>query len=288
MAKRAFDTVLRTLTCKQGILRPSQIRSSPCPGLQLRYVSSSTATTARKYPYWTEEEDRLLLTLKKEGKTASEIRERLPGKTYDSIRRRSSEQNHGKRIRTEKLRPVARPWTADEDAMLADLRGKNMKPTEIATFLPGRTPNAVRIHSHTTVNSRSITMTSHGRRWNDEDRAELIKLRHVEGLAFLEIARKLKRSATSVLTKYHRITELSSRPDVPLPNSWTMEEDKRLKQLYQLGRPHSETANIIGKRTAKAVQHRLERLGLLRKRHFVRKRRKLPLETIDSGKQDTD
>lgn len=82
---------------------------------------------------WTQEEDELLLKLRKEGYTTKEMTVYLRDRTYAAIRSRIAS------IAPDNLN---RPWTEEEKALVLKLKAEN-KPNKYIARAIDRTPRAV-------------------------------------------------------------------------------------------------------------------------------------------------
>ncbi|KAF2107451.1 hypothetical protein BDV96DRAFT_589318 [Lophiotrema nucula] len=103
-----------------------------------------------KYKDWTDEEDTLLLSLRREGSTFEEVAARLPGRTRPGCNRRFNElvakMSEGEESGARGLKTAKTVWTPEDDKLVLSERdsgGKSFEAIRHAHF-PGRTLGGVK------------------------------------------------------------------------------------------------------------------------------------------------
>ncbi|KAF2429893.1 hypothetical protein EJ08DRAFT_697920 [Tothia fuscella] len=143
--RSAFET-------PQAVNKP--IRSILSSSQQVQTPLLSSATPGAK---WTENEDRVLLQLKRQGHSIVEIAERLPGRNSEGVRKRlqrvdvqsKPSSSDAKQPSSVAKRPSlgassGEKWTENEDRVLCQLKEQGHSNVEIAEHLPGRNFGAIR------------------------------------------------------------------------------------------------------------------------------------------------
>ncbi|GAB7341932.1 hypothetical protein MBLNU457_g0238t1 [Dothideomycetes sp. NU457] len=178
-------------------------------------------------------------------------------------------------------------WTADEDALLADLRRKGMSWRDIAPLL-GRTKSSIRARGYrnpalVSTNEESYdelstpapsqrssidasgrhsaeVSTNQGRKghFTAEEDALLADLRR-KGMSWKEIAPRLGRTKSSIRARGYRNPELiatTTTPDERVQTTWTRSEDAHLYELICQGKDWEEIAHSFPGRSAQVCRRR--------------------------------
>lgn len=105
------------------------------------------------------------------------------------------------------------------------------------------------------------------RRWRDEERAQLLKLR-ASGMSREAIACRLGRTEGAVR---HALNAMDAQRDADddapkrsVPTLWTSEEDDELCRLFAQGATYRQIAATMQNRSLPAIEARGEHLGLRR------------------------
>ncbi|KAG5958863.1 hypothetical protein E4U56_005266 [Claviceps arundinis] len=175
---------------------------------------------------WTEEEDKLLLTLKEAGGKWQEISESLGRTSY------ACQSRYGKCIEkvseTEKLKNERVKWTAEEDKLLFQLKASDKTWQEISERLE-RTPSACQARrSHRrkfqdVSETGSLQLKNERRKWTAEEEKLLFQLRAADK-TWQEISDHLPgRTVNSCLNHCGDV----------LRRGWSHEEENKLARLYE-------------------------------------------------------
>ncbi|KAG6108850.1 hypothetical protein E4U14_003453 [Claviceps sp. LM454 group G7] len=180
---------------------------------------------------WTEEEDKLLLTLKEAGvKKWQEISESLGRTSY------ACQSRYGKCIEkvseTEKLKNEGFKWTAEEEKLLVQLKASDKTWQEISERLE-RTPSACQArHSHRrkfqdVSETGSLQLKNERRKWTAEEEKLLFQLRAADK-TWQEISDHLPgRTVNSCMNHCGDV----------LRRGWSHEEENKLARLYERFKP---------------------------------------------------
>ena len=202
---------------------------------------------------WTDEEEILLLKLRKEGKSWSEIAKLIPERTW-----RASQKRHGQLTRgsSEPKRKKGKLWTDEENERLMEQKEMGKSWKEIAQQLPGRNLNSIQSHYRYLLTSRKAPENVLVRYTPEEDR-RLLELAKTD-LSWSERAKLFPgRSQSSLQGRY---TQLGQEPSIR--ESWTTEKDERLIELLKTDLTREEIGRLLG-RTVEAVNNRVYKLRKL-------------------------
>lgn len=160
-----------------------------------------------------------------------------------------------------------RPFTAEEEVKLLDLKEKGYKWKDIALAL-GRHRPAVRAHyyQYLSFGLRSGSVT---RPFTPVEDEQIRRLRN-EKMAFSDIARKLQRIPQAVRDRYSVVTPESERTAVPVPLAWSDAEFEQCRTLRAAGLSVKMIAKALGR----------SELGVYNKFHRMRREDEI-------GKQDS-
>ncbi|KAG5968448.1 hypothetical protein E4U58_001850 [Claviceps cyperi] len=213
---------------------------------------------------WTEEEDKLLLTLKEAGGTWQEISESL-GRTPCACRtryvKRLAVSETDKSQDSLKLRNEGGKWTEEEGKLLLALRKAGGTWQDISESL-GRTPCACRSRyikrlavSETDKSQDSLKLRNEGGKWTEEEDKLLLALREAGG-TWQDISESLGRTPGACRGRYGKRLEVSeaerSQDSLQWRNGkkkWTAEEEKLLFQLKVSDKTWQEISDHLPGRT---------------------------------------
>ncbi|KAM0701232.1 hypothetical protein Q7P35_011593 [Cladosporium inversicolor] len=202
------------------------------------FSSSSRASLKAKVKIWTQDEDRKILELARQGLGVPRIAAGFGGDISPShIERRLRVLRLGK--------PAVRSrekWTPAEDALLIQMKQDGLRVEEIAAQLPGRTVSAVQGRWTNHIMQRApdsrqvkpLPLKRSGTEWSDAELQRVIDLRVKERKSLIDIARDLGRSISSVRKVWHKGAALlphETLQEVWGRSNWSPDETKRLIHL---------------------------------------------------------
>lgn len=215
--------------------------------------------------------DREILELHQQGLTAPQIAQRLPGFGYTHIQYRLRKLHA-----TSEFAPTStgKVWNSQEDAVLTEKRKAGLKFTQIASFLPGRNPDAARSRfthlKHKENDAEGGTRKNFGKRWSPEEKQRVIDMVLIDRLSFQDIAKRLGRTLSAVLVVWQN-NGRNVLPENMLKNfrgdgSWTIEEDKILIEQRKRGLGYKFIQQKIPGRSINALWNRAQTLGIAKTR----------------------
>jgi hypothetical protein len=225
---------------------------------------------AKRRGPWTEDEDRRLLELRRQGLNTGRIVNEMDNRTFRSIDSRVRALAGGIAPRTER---TLRSWSMEEEALLAEKYQQGLSRQQLCSYLPGRTFHA--ICSKLVTMSRRIPIQKNPKRRRkptDEDVQRMIHMRVKEAKSLQEIAAEFDRSWHSVKSMWQlRCVPIISQAAWDAVRShrlWTPEETKHLFELHRRGTmTRREIALHFPSKSWDAVRTKLkcENLSCLRK-----------------------
>ena len=148
-------------------------------------------------------------------------------------------------------RPPRRPWTADEDARLAEARAAGMPWREICGSWPQRTSRAVRQRA-SVLKLEAVFKHHH---WHDADDAKLLRLKS-KGTPWQLIAKEFPgRTVTGVRHRWHRLRDAdvgaaeSFKRNLP----WELEDVSKLMELRREGLAWRDLGARLGRTPGSAL-----------------------------------
>jgi hypothetical protein len=195
------------------------------------------------YSFWTAKEDALLVQLRAEGASTSEIAERLPHRTRSAIRRRARSFVESGLIERQGA-SSPKKWTREDNRRLEEMRRERRTVREIAVALR-RTADSV--SRHMTVKLRKGEVALQRRNWTTEEDALLVQLR-MEDATTSEIAARLpQRSLQAIALRARRFVEvgLIERQGSKSRREWTREENRRFEEMLRQKKTVQEIATAL-------------------------------------------
>ncbi|KAG6043711.1 hypothetical protein E4U39_004228 [Claviceps sp. Clav50 group G5] len=235
--------------------------------------SSKGSLQAKLNKHWTEEENKLLLTLKEAGGTWEEISESL-GRTSGACRghyflKRLEISENESSQGSSQLKNETEEWTVEEEKRLFQLKASDETWPEISNRLPGRTDidcqrrYEERLDAYDTEMSQGSLQAKLNKPWSEEEDKLLLKLKEAGG-TWQEISESLGRTPGACRSRYGKHLEVKvsetekSQGSLQLDNErvkWTAEEEKLLVQLKASDKTWQEISERLG-RTPRACRIR--------------------------------
>lgn len=220
-------------------------KPSRCPiigciwkGSLRRLSTHATEADERFGRRWTAEENRKLESLFKQGFGTVGIMKQMKDRSYAAITHRVLALKRGRALVDEVTGRKTRPWSAEEDALMAKKLEQGLTAAGLASYFPDRSPASVRTHS------RRLKLGPDSRRKKSNEfpdgRVQLIvdrKLNEAKTLA--EIASELGLSYAHVL----HLWRSQCTPTMPKEmldtfrwrRTWSPNEMDRLLELQRRG-----------------------------------------------------
>ena len=214
-----------------------------------------------KSRWWQSWEEKLLISLRKAGKTYREISKKLPGRSIFACQRRiydlleSRNQAHSPRQKDDLMRiqdSGQKKWQAWEEELLISLFKVGKTYREVSQQIPGRSGEACRVRLNSLLKAGKQDIAEipvGGRVWKDwED--QLITTNYDAGKRWAEICKLLpSRTKHSILGRWK--THLKSRVhrSTRTHSNWSQKEDQLLVNLHTAGEDWAEIAGKIPNRS---------------------------------------
>jgi transposase-like protein len=215
--------------------------------------------------------DREILELHQQGFTTAQIAQQLPGFGFTHIHYRLRKLRANPEFTSTSTGKV---WNSHEDAVLMEKRKAGLKFSQIAPFLPGRNPNAVRSRythlKHKENDAEGGTRKSSGKPWSPEEKQRVIDMVLVDRLSFQDIAKRLGRTLSAIRTSW-RDNGRDVLPEDMLKKfrgdgDWTIEEDKTLIEQRKRGLAYEAIRQELSGRSTRSLISRAQALGIARTR----------------------
>lgn len=196
--------------------------------------------------------------LRQKGAPWPSLYSKLPGRTSTAVRkkwRKIATRNERGEILYHVHRAGSR-WTAEEDERVKKLKMEGMTFEYITQLLPGRSLQATTGRWLNALQPRyqAWDKTRRRSRWTEKEHKLLLQYRNEDLLPFDVIAKNLSRTVSAVMTQYMIHMKGEAKPKVNAPY-WTVEEDRKLRQLLYNQIPMEEIGRQTG-RTPDVVQAR--------------------------------
>ena len=183
--------------------QPAQIPASQAEHARwIRSAPPATQLFKRAGKRWTDEEVDYLVELREEEELSwEEIAEFFPERKWGGVKQKYERLNRDPLAPKTKER---RLWTPEEDERLLELKREDKSWEEMAEFLKGRTPSAIKTHYYYITGEDKQAPASTRRKYTEEDDNLLLEALR-EGLSTTEVAQRLE---TTVETVNRRVASL--------------------------------------------------------------------------------
>jgi len=182
---------------------------------------------------WTEDEDRKLADLRRQGFSNGRMSNELSGRSMRSVAKRLEALKGGADSQAKQTK--CRPWSVEEETLLMEKRRQGVPQEQLARFFPGRTYHAVATKYVPPIDYKHKGTK---RVFTDGDVQRMIDMRVKEAKSIQDIATALDRTYDSVKRKWYHLWPLISneaREIVRSQRHWTTEETKHLHELHSRG-----------------------------------------------------
>ena len=219
---------------------------------------------------WTERDDAIICRLRGQGWDFERIAEKLPDRTLVAVQRRVAHLMAQGRIASFRA-----PWSAEEDALLCELRAHGLSAGAMTEHFKDRTRDASahQLRQLQRLGRIENRRSAGGPPWTDWKESVLLSMR-ADGAKLGDIAAKLRRrSRAAVAAKAHTLIDAEELPRAaysPLSKKpWSPEEDELVAVMRRAGKPAKAMAEALNRSVASIVSRIAERvrkgeLGLVR------------------------
>ncbi|KAG6096598.1 hypothetical protein E4U30_001404 [Claviceps sp. LM220 group G6] len=208
------------------------------------FPGSKASLRAKLNKPWTDEENKLLLELKKAGRTWKEISEsmgRTPGACRSHYFEKRFQVSETETSQGSLQLENEEEWTAEEEKSLFQLKASDKTWPEIANRLPGRTDLDCQRRYEERFDAYGTEMPQGSlqaklnklKPWTEEEDKLLLTLKEAGVKKWQEISESLGRTSYACQSRYGKYIEKVSETE-KLKNEgfkWTAEEEKLLVQL---------------------------------------------------------
>ncbi|KAL1599604.1 hypothetical protein SLS60_007407 [Paraconiothyrium brasiliense] len=230
-------------------------------GYERRHNSNLCLQSKRRF---SPEEDKLLIEAKSAGERWPSILKKFPDRNPDTVMVRWYDylSPSAKALRAANRAAKPTRWSSEEQAEMRRLRDAGLGWSEIAVKL-GRVADIVRCHYADTVPPERRSGNFYRvRPWTQEER-KTVEVMRDSGKSFQDIGKVLGRQPEACSAQYYLSKDM---PPLEKPH-WTEEETALLKAALKDGIPNKRI-KVPGKST-RAIQARIDRLGLNRRRRWT-------------------
>lgn len=211
--------------------------------LRKKYYQHSSAFERPCRVVWTKEESDRVVHLRKSGVPWEEIAALTPGRTIGAVKKIYWKNEHS-------VQKPARPWTADENALVAKMRKDGVSWDKIASNFPERTIHAVQTHYYNYVEGAEMKIKEV---WTVEEYERLHRMKK-SGASWADIAAAFpNRTKESLMTRYGKGFPIRNR-------AWfTKEEDALLRESRNRGDSWAQTSKLFPNRSVHLLRVRWHR-----------------------------